>query len=176
MTPMGRPLTLVVMALLGACATHRSEGHPMATADIRNAQGEVVATATLVEHGGEVELTVISTGLPPGAHGIHLHEVGTCAAPDFTSAGGHFNPTSTDHGFDDPDGPHAGDLRNIEIPAGGGGRYVETNDRITLTDGPRSVMDGNGTAIVVHAGPDDYRTDPSGNSGSRIACGVITRS
>jgi Cu-Zn family superoxide dismutase len=175
MTPMRRPMAMLATALLAACATPRTDGRPTATADIRDAQGEVVATATLVQDGERVELTVTATALPPGAHGIHLHEVGTCAAPDFTSAGGHFNPTSRRHGFDNPEGPHAGDLRNIEIAAGGGGRYVEANDRITLTDGPRSVMDGNGTAIVVHAGPDDYRTDPTGDSGSRIACGVIAR-
>jgi Cu-Zn family superoxide dismutase len=117
-----------------------------------------------------------------GEHGLHIHETGECTAPDFSSAGGHFNPTDAEHGLLQPDGPHAGDLPNIWIEADGSADYTVTTNLITLEPGDgqrpaqmgdRSLFDSDGSAVVLHAGPDDYITDPAGDSGDRLACGVI---
>lgn len=169
--------TTMVFALLTAagCASGAAGSGSIAMADIRNAAGESVAVATLTESRGAVMISVHASALPAGVHGIHLHQTGTCTPPDFTSAGGHFNPASRQHGFDNPQGPHAGDLRNFQVDSDGTGHFIETSDRITLSAGPSSLFDADGTAIVIHAGPDDYRTDPAGDSGSRIACGVVMR-
>ena len=153
----------------------RAELGPALTAEARllNAQGVEVGTAILEQHASSVEIDVQTTRVPPGVHGIHVHAVGTCTGPDFASAGGHFNPDSRDHGFDATSGPHAGDLRNFEVRADGTGRAELTNDRISLAQGATSLFDADGSSVVVHAAPDDYRTNPAGNSGARIACGVI---
>ncbi|MBW3629538.1 MAG: superoxide dismutase family protein [Gemmatimonadetes bacterium] len=148
---------------------------PTATARLLNAQGVEVGTVELEQHENGVEVEIRTTGVPGGLHGIHFHQVGACAAPDFMSAGGHFNPARRQHGFDNPQGPHAGDLRNLEVTAAGVGRAEFLNPSITISAGPNSLFDADGTSLVVHATADDYRTDPSGNSGSRIACGVISR-
>lgn len=169
--------TLIVMMAAGACA-HTPQamvGEATASADLRNAAGESVGMATLVQRGGVVEITIHATDLPPGVHGVHIHTTGSCTPPDFSSAGGHFAPRSRQHGFENPAGPHGGDLPNIEVGADGTGHFMLTNDRVTLTSGPATLFDEDGSAIVVHAGADDYRTDPAGASGARIACGVITR-
>ncbi len=110
---------------------------------------------------------------PPGTHGIHIHTVGKCAGPDFATAGGHLNPGPKMHGKDNPMGPHAGDLLNFDVDADGKSHATLMADHVTLTDGPASLFHTGGTALVIHAMPDDYKTDPSGNSGARIACGVI---
>lgn len=149
-------------------------GAPRASARLMNAQGATVGTATLEQHANGVEIDVHVTGLPAGTHGIHIHEVGTCTPPDFTSAGGHFNPTQRNHGLESPQGPHGGDLPNLQI-ANGMGHAEMMNPRVTLREGATSLFDANGSAIVIHATADDQRTDPSGNSGARIACGVVVR-
>lgn len=163
------------MILTGCAAAGTIADRATATADIRDAQGRSVATATLVQDDDGVEIAILATALPPGVHGIHLHTTGTCTPPDFTSAGGHFAPSDRRHGFENPDGPHAGDLPNIDVASNGTGAFALENERVTLTPGPASLFDADGTAIVIHAGPDDYRTDPAGDSGARIACGVVTR-
>jgi superoxide dismutase, Cu-Zn family len=140
-----------------------------------NAQGDTVGTAILREVGETVRISLNVSGLPPGEKGIHIHQVGRCDPPAFESAGGHFAPQGGQHGFDNPAGPHAGDLRNINVGADGTAQQELTTDLVTLRDGPNSVFDSDGTSLVIHAGPDDYRTDPSGQSGDRIACGVISR-
>jgi Cu-Zn family superoxide dismutase len=122
-------------------------------------------------------LRVVVTGyrLPPGTHGLHFHEVGMCQPPDFASAGGHFNPTGKKHGRLNPGGPHAGDLPNLVVaPSGEAGIDIVTK-AVTLAPGPTSLLGGKGTALVVHERADDEKTDPSGDSGARIACGVITK-
>lgn len=185
---MRRMLIAGLAVLAGGCASTqeaaentvaevRSElgDQPTATAQLRNAQGQVVGTVTLEQEEDGVDLEGHLTGLPPGLHGFHIHQTGRCTAPDFTSAGGHYNPTNMQHGFEDPEGPHAGDMQNLTVQADGSVHIDMENQRVTITDGPATLFDADGSALVIHSGPDDYRTDPSGNSGSRIACGVITR-
>jgi Cu-Zn family superoxide dismutase len=170
-------LVLVGGLLLVGCAMVeglRDRG-PRARADLQDARGQNVGTATFTEAGGRVRLVVEARGLAPGKHGIHVHAVGRCEAPGFTSAGDHFNPLGAKHGLEAPDGAHAGDLPNLEADAGGNARYEATIGRVTLRDGRASLFDADGSALVIHAKEDDQRTDPSGNSGDRVACGVITR-
>jgi Cu/Zn superoxide dismutase len=109
-----------------------------------------------------------------GEHGIHIHAVGACDAPGFTTAGGHFNPAARQHGLNNPAGAHGGDLPNLVLSSDGSGTYAATDDRIALAAGAaNTIFDADGAAIVIHAGPDDYLTDPAGNSGARLACGVL---
>jgi Cu-Zn family superoxide dismutase len=142
---------------------------------MRNAQNQPIGTATLSQVTGGVRVVMELHGLPPGPKGVHLHEAAKCDPPDFTSAGGHFNPEQKQHGLLNTAGPHAGDLPNVTVTADGTGRLESFNDRVTLEPGPKSLLDGAGTALVIHAAPDDFRTDPTGGSGARIACGVIAK-
>lgn len=144
-----------------------------ATATLNDAEGTTVGTVTLTEGEAGVRIAGEFTGLPEGTHAFHVHTVGTCTAPDFASAGAHFNPTMTEHGLDNPQGPHAGDMQNFEVLADGSATVAVDNDRITLSEGPNSVFDADGSALVIHADPDDNVSDPAGNAGARIACGVI---
>jgi Cu-Zn family superoxide dismutase len=148
-----------------------------ATAEIKDAQGNAVGSAILTDGVGGVKLQVQVRGFTAaagGEHGIHLHAVGTCEAPGFTTAGGHFNPAAKKHGLNSAEGAHGGDLPNLVIAADGSGTYEATNDRVTLAPGTaQSLLDADGAAIIIHAGPDDNVTDPAGNSGARIACGVL---
>ena len=160
-----------ILAIGGLVATAASA--QTATAELRNAQGGAVGSATLTEGPQGVRLQMTVSGLPPGRHGFHIHAVGTCDPPGFTSAGGHFNPDGKHHGWMHPAGAHAGDLPNLEITPDGAGRVELYVPRVTLADGPLSLLPPGGTALVIHAGPDDEVTDPAGNAGDRIACGVI---
>jgi len=147
-----------------------------AHADIVNAHGQKLGIATIHRADGGIRIDIQVSRLPPGTHGIHVHSVGKCEGPAFTSAGAHLNPTSKKHGKDNPEGPHAGDLLNIEVQVSGVGKASLMDSNITLGDGPNSLFHEGGTAIVIHEKADDYKTDPAGNSGARIACGVIERS
>jgi Cu-Zn family superoxide dismutase len=150
-------------------------GQSAAHADIINAQGQKVGTAEIRPSGGGIRIDINVSQLPPGIHGIHIHNVGKCEGPAFTSAGPHFNPTSKKHGKDNPAGPHAGDMPNLKVNADGGGKASLFDPNATLGEGPNSILHEGGTSLVIHADADDYKTDPAGNSGARIACGVIEK-
>ncbi|MFC3041201.1 superoxide dismutase family protein [Virgibacillus xinjiangensis] len=141
---------------------------------LENADGDIVATATLQEMESGVNIQLEGTDLPAGTHGFHIHETGACEGPDFESAGGHYNPTDANHGFDDPEGPHAGDLENIEVSEDGTVTTEVTADMVTLQpEAENTLYTDEGTALVIHSEADDYQSQPSGNAGERIACGVI---
>ncbi len=120
-------------------------------------------------------VNIKAQGMSPGPHGVHIHETGKCEGPDFKSAGGHWNPAARQHGFDNPQGAHAGDFFNLDIGADGTGSLEAMIPGATLSDGDNALLDADGAAFVVHAGPDDLKTDPSGASGGRIACGIFVR-
>jgi Cu-Zn family superoxide dismutase len=168
---------LLCLPLVLAAAVASAQTPVKATATLKNAQGEVVGTATLAHtvRGTAVTINGTFTKLPPGTHAIHVHTVGSCTAPDFSSAGGHFNPGGKQHGSENPKGPHAGDLPNFEVDAKGKGDISFAVPDMTLNDGPNSLFHPGGTALVIHANADDNKTDPAGNAGPRIACGVIEK-
>jgi superoxide dismutase, Cu-Zn family len=171
--------SLNVLALVGAlsllsCTANATE-QDRARAEIKNAQGKSVGTASLRETKNGLLIIVKAKGLPEGLHAVHIHSVGKCEGPAFTSAGGHFNPLNKKHGLENPAGPHAGDLPDMYVEKNGEGRYEVLMDRITLGSGETSIFDADGSAIVIHVTADDNVTDPTGNSGDRIACGVIVR-
>ena len=144
-----------------------------ATAELKDKDGKTVATATLSERPGGVLVRLEAKGLTPGLHAVHVHAVGKCEGPAFTSAGGHFNPAGKKHGHKSPDGAHAGDLPNMLVAKDGAGRFEALTDAITLRTGAMSVFDADGSALMIHAGTDDNVTDPTGNAGDRAACGLI---
>jgi Cu-Zn family superoxide dismutase len=159
------------------CATVAfGQGAPKsAHADIVNAQGQKIGTAKIVPAKQGVKIEVSVSQLPPGKHGIHVHAIGKCEGPDFKTAGGHLNPDTKKHGKDNPEGPHAGDLLMIDVKADGTAKATLLDTMVTLGDGPNSLFHDDGTSIVIHEKEDDYKTDPAGNSGARIACGVIQK-
>ncbi len=174
--PFNRPVAaLLACAALASCSTAREPSHKVvATATLLTAGGAVAGNATIAVVGGRMELTLDATGLSAGEHGAHLHATGRCVPRDFASAGGHLNPLSRMHGRLNPQGSHAGDLPNISIGDDGRG-IVRIDLPGTREELDPLLFDTDGTAIIIHAGPDDYRTDPSGNSGSRLACGVFAQ-
>ncbi len=144
-----------------------------ATAELRNAGGVTVGTATAAPTGDGLRINLTTTNLPAGVHAVHVHAVGSCTPPGFESAGPHWNPAGRQHGTENPAGPHKGDLPNMTVAADGRGSLSFEIPAAMLTGGTAAMLDGDGAAVVVHASGDDYRTDPSGNSGGRIACGVF---
>jgi len=162
-------LTLAVLAI-AAPALSKNKGETIAT--LRDTSGNPLGSASAMQHGKQLMIGVIATGMPPGTHGVHVHMTGKCLPPKFESAGAHWNPTMKKHGRDNPAGAHHGDLPNLEIAADGAGRLSFMVPAGSLK-GKNGLMDTDGAAIVVHAKADDYKTDPSGNSGDRIACGVF---
>lgn len=141
---------------------------------LKNTEGEPVANATLTEADDGVHVNMDVDGLPEGSHAFHVHEKGVCEAPDFESAGDHYNPTDMKHGKLHPEGPHAGDFDNIEVDENGKAHVEFTTDQVTLDkDAETTLYTEEGTSLVIHADPDDYKSQPAGDAGDRIACGVI---
>ncbi len=146
-----------------------------AKADLSDSKGQHVGTAKLKGTDQGVSVAIEVANLPPGVHGFHIHAVGKCETPDFKSAGGHFNPEGKKHGLENPEGHHAGDLQNLTVDARGKAKVKVVVTGVTLGEGANSLFHPEGTALVIHAAPDDMKTDPAGNAGARIACGVITK-
>jgi superoxide dismutase, Cu-Zn family len=177
-----RPVLLIgacTILLVSGCALFQLASDRVATATVTltDISGAPRGTALLFQDmAGSVHIQLRGVGLPPGTKGIHFHAVGRCdneGAGQFATAGPHFNPDARRHGLSSVDGPHAGDLPNILVAADGSVSADIVTDRVTLTAGPRSLIDADGSALIIHAQPDDQLTDPSGNSGARIACGVV---
>jgi superoxide dismutase, Cu-Zn family len=168
------PVRIAQAAKDGPAAKKSPAKPPLsATAELKSADGKDVGTATLTQTRAGVRIALAVKGLPPGEHAFHVHAVGKCEPP-FASAGPHFNPEQKKHGKLNTEGHHAGDMDNIRIPDNGNLTLQVVDKDITLEKGkPNSVFQDGGTALVVHAGKDDYMTDPAGNAGDRIACGVI---
>ena len=159
------------LALTAAAALPASA--QSAKAQLKTGDGKTAGLATLTQMPSGVLIVVAVKGVPAGEHAFHIHAAGKCEPP-FTSAGGHFNPGGAKHGMAAADGPHAGDMRNLHVPPSGVLAVEVANPAISLVKGqPTSVFDADGSAVIIHAGADDYKTDPTGNAGDRIACGVI---
>ena len=170
-----RSIVLLPFLALSACTSVGSiPTAKVATATLRGANGAPAGTAIIAAAGDRLTITVAAAGLSAGLHGVHLHMVGTCDAPSFASAGGHLNPQGHQHGTANPAGSHLGDLPNLSIGSNGAGTLT-ADLRATRAEAETALFDADGTALVIHADPDDYKTDPSGNSGTRIACGVLKR-
>ena len=176
---MNKPLVCLGLALVGLAACAREEqpleppsGEVPASIDLRDPGGRRLATATVSEDDG-LRLRVEAAGLVAGTYAVHLHATGLCEPPAFGSAGPHWNPAGRQHGRLNPLGPHLGDLPNLTVGADGAGRVEFVISGASLRGGGRALLDRDGAALVIHVAPDDYRTDPSGNSGARLACGVI---
>lgn len=145
------------------------------TVQLKDGAGKSVGTAKLVADPGGVKITLAVKGITPGEHAIHIHETAKCDGPDFKSAGGHFNPAHKQHGKDNPQGPHAGDIPNFTADDKGASTATVIAPGVTLVDGEKSVFTNGGTALVIHAKADDLKTDPAGAAGDRIACGLIKK-
>ena len=164
--------TTIAIAILALIAlTAPASAADQATAVLKDADGKEVGKVTLIAVPTGVLLAVDLTAMPPGDHGFHIHAIGKCEAPSFKSAGGHYNPEEDEHGLLNDAGPHAGDMPNIHVPASGKLRVEVLNQSVNLGMG---LLGGKGTAIVIHQGADDYISNPAGDAGPRIACGVIS--
>lgn len=166
---------LMQIAFAGQAPGAATPNDVTVTADIVDASGKALGIAVVSDTPQGIVLQLDAAGLPPGKHGVHLHETGSCERPSFKSAGGHFNPGSESHGYLDGDGHHAGDLPNQIVTTNGELVVSLHAPDIRLNTGGSALIDGDGSALIVHAGVDDYSSQPSGDAGKRIACAAFTR-
>ncbi|WP_240616727.1 superoxide dismutase family protein [Sphingorhabdus sp. YGSMI21] len=145
----------------------------VARAELAGADGTPYGEVIVAQGDNGLLVNIRAEGMSPGPHGVHIHQTGKCEGPDFKSAGGHWNPSAKQHGFDNPQGAHAGDFFNLDIGADGTGALEATISGASLSEGEDALLDADGAAFVVHEGADDLKTDPSGESGGRLACGVF---
>jgi superoxide dismutase, Cu-Zn family len=167
-------MLLAVLLILGVGVSNAQSRKKII--ELKDGQGKSVGLATVSSAKKGVTVKLNLKGLPPGEHALHFHETAKCDAPDFKSAGGHFNPESKHHGLQNPEGPHAGDMLNFTVRKNGTATATVRDDRVTMdASGANSLFANGGTALVIHAKADDNKSDPAGNAGDRIACGIIVQ-
>ena len=171
---MKRTVAVLIALFLGTALAYAKENPKVV--ELKDAKGENVGTATIMPQGHGVAIKLNLMNPPPGEHAFHVHQSASCEAPDFKSAGGHFNPVGKKHGLMNLEGHHNGDMMNITAGPKGKVKTTVSNDSVTLEEGAaNSLLSNGGTALVIHGAADDMKSDPAGNAGARIACGVITK-